>query len=47
MVRRWWGDGGERVGRGWGDGGETVAPVVTEEALARLVRRVLLGRDLG
>ena len=32
---------------GWcGDGAEMVAPVITEEALARLVRLRLLDRDL-
>ena len=45
-MRRWCGDGGEVVGRWWGDGGEMVAPVITEEALARLVRLLLLGRHL-
>ena len=46
MVRRRWRGGGAMVGRWWGDGGEMVAPVITEEALARLVRLLLLGRHL-
>ena len=50
MVGRWcgdgWGDRGETVGRWCGGGAEMVAPVITEEALARLVRLRLLDRDL-
>ena len=41
-----WGEGGQRVGGWCGDGAEMVAPVITEEALARLVRLRLLDRDL-
>ena len=46
IVGRWWAEGGQRLGGWCGDGGEMVAPVITEEALARLVRLRLLDRDL-
>ena len=42
-MERWWGEGGEMVRRWWGDGR---APVITEEALARLLRLRLFDRDL-